>query len=78
MGVLDEDEIEFLRRMTPEQRLQRSLDLRAAEIAVTRDRIRREHPNADEHELEMRLFSSWHDAETMRRVWGWQPAAADE
>ena len=65
--------IEILRRMTPAQRLQRSFALRDAAQGLARSRILVEHPGASPHEVQMRLASLWLDAETMRRVWGWDP-----
>jgi len=66
--------VEILRRMTPLQRLQRSFELRHAALALARARVLREHPNASPREVRLRLASLWLDAETMRRVYGWDPA----
>ncbi len=65
--------IEILRKMTPAERLRRSFELRETTLELARQRIRKWHPNIDEHELRMRLFSLWLDADTMRRVYGWDP-----
>lgn len=66
--------LDILRRMTPAQRLARSFSLRHAALSLARSRIVSEHPNASEREVKLRLASLWLDAETMRRVWGWDPA----
>jgi hypothetical protein len=65
--------IDILRRMTPAQRLHRSFELRACTIRLARARIRQKHPGASAREVQLRLASLWLDAETMRRVWGWDP-----
>lgn len=67
--------IEILRRMTPAQRLHRSFELRACVLRLARARILATHPDALPREITLRLASLWLDAETMRRVWGWDPAA---
>ena len=35
--------------------------------------IRRRHPDATSREQQLRLASRWLPAETMRRVFGWDP-----
>lgn len=65
--------IGLLRRMTPEQRLERSFELRATVVALARARILHDHPDAPDRDVRMRIFSLWHDAATMRRVWNWDP-----
>ena len=71
----DEEEftIEQLRAMSPGQRLELAFELRRRELDVIRQRILADHPDASPHELKLRLASTWLDAETMRRVWGWDP-----
>jgi hypothetical protein len=64
---------EILRRMSPGQRLERALDLRKVTLDLARARIRRSHPGITPREEMLRLASLWLDAETMRRVWGWDP-----
>jgi hypothetical protein len=61
------------RRMPITQKLKQVSELtRAIQEAALAD-IKRRHPDADERELKMRLASRWLDAETMRRVFGWDP-----
>ena len=62
------------RKMTPGEKLQRvsSLTLGIQQLALMD--IRRRHPDADEHELRMRLASRWLDRETMIRWFDWDPA----
>jgi|RhiMethySRZTD1v2_1073278.scaffolds.fasta_scaffold1462628_2 hypothetical protein len=35
--------------------------------------LRERYPNADEHEIRMRLFSTWLDHGAMMRCYGWDP-----
>lgn len=65
--------LDILRRMTPVERLERSFALRHTVLELARSRIVGEHPGASARELKLRLASLWLDAETMRRVWGWDP-----
>ena len=65
--------IEHLRRMTPAQRLHRASELRAAALTLARSRIRSWYGDVDEREMQLRLASLWLDADTMRRVFGWDP-----
>jgi hypothetical protein len=65
--------LDILRRMTPVQRLRRSLALRHSVLSLARVRILRDHPEASPREVSLRLASLWLDADTMRRVWGWDP-----
>jgi hypothetical protein len=61
------------RAMTPRQRLEQMCDMsRTARALIERD-LRRRYPNADEHELRLRLFARWLDAPTMRRYYDWDP-----
>ncbi len=48
-------QIELYRAMTGEQRLRIALDLHALSCDVAREGIRRQFPQADEHEVERRL-----------------------
>ena len=48
-------QIELYRRMTGEQRLSIALDLHELSCDVAREGIRRQHPNADEQEIERLL-----------------------
>lgn len=67
--------IEHLRRMTPAERLHRASELRAAALTLARLRIRSWYGDIDEREVELRLASLWLDADTMRRVYDWDPDA---
>jgi hypothetical protein len=65
--------IEHLRRMTPAERLHRASELRSAALTLARARIRRWYGEIGEREMALRLASLWLDADTMRRVYGWDP-----
>jgi len=49
------EQIERYRRMTGEQRLALALELHELSCNVTREGIRRQHPEADEAEVERQL-----------------------
>ena len=66
--------IEGYRKMTPAQRAARMIGLMRTVELLAMAGVRANHPNADEHELKMRLGSRWLDAETMRTVYSWDPA----
>ena len=65
--------IAHLRRMTPAERLHRASELRSAALTLARSRIRRWYGDIDEREMQLRLAALWLDADTMRRVYGWDP-----
>jgi len=66
--------IEGYRRMTPQQKLQRVLDLNRAAESLARARIRRQYgPDLSEREENLRLASLYLDRETMIRAFGWDP-----
>lgn len=65
--------LERYRGMSRRERLEQVCDMsRTARALIERD-LRRRYPQADEHELRMRLLSRWLDAPTMRRLFGWDP-----
>jgi hypothetical protein len=65
--------VEHLRRMTPAERLHRAFELRHAALTLARARIRRWYGDIDEREMQLRLAALWLDADTMRRVYDWDP-----
>lgn len=65
--------IEGYRRMTPGQRVARMSSLTRSVRRLALSRIRAEHPEADEHELMLRLAALRFDRETMIRAFGWDP-----
>lgn len=61
------------RAMSLQQKLKRVSELNKAVQQLALARIRRQHPSASSREQQLRLASLWLDAETMRRVFGWDP-----
>ena len=66
--------LEGYRRMTPQQKLARVMDLNRAVQEMASARIRAEYgPSLPERELRLRLAALWLDRETMIRAFGWDP-----
>ena len=65
--------IEGYRRMTPAQRIERMQQMTLAVQELALAGLRRRHPDASERELELRLASLRLGAETMRKVFQWEP-----
>ena len=56
-ALLDSDR-QIAQALTPAEKLAQALDLMSMGIALKRANLRREHPDADESEIE-RLWSAW-------------------
>ncbi len=65
--------LEAYRRMTPAEKLRRVCELTRATRLLAMARLREEHPQADERELQLRLAALRFDRRTMIRVFGWDP-----
>ncbi len=65
--------IELYRRMPAWQKLRQVVELNRLLHSLALDDVRCRHPDADAHELKLRLASRWLSAETMRKVYGWDP-----
>lgn len=65
--------IEGYRRMSAAQKLQIMQDLQQSAWLVALGEIRRQHSQASEHELKLRLASRWIEPELMRAAFGWDP-----
>lgn len=65
--------IEGFRRMSGAERLARVAQLRETALLLARARIRAEHGEIPEREVRLRLASLWLDADTMQRVFDWDP-----
>jgi hypothetical protein len=65
--------IELYRRMPAWQKLRQVSELNRAVQQLALADIRRRHPHADEREQRLRLASRWLSADTMRKVYGWDP-----
>lgn len=58
MDALEQSDIDFARRATPEQKLAQALQMMAEGLRLKRQQIRREHPSLSDHELE-KLYLEW-------------------
>lgn len=66
--------IEGYRQMSPQQKMQRVLDMNRTVEAMAAARLRRDYgPDLSERELRLRLASLRLDRETMVEVFGWDP-----
>ena len=61
------------RRMTPAQKIARVADLSTASRQMAQARIRKEHPDADDFEIRLRVGALILGRETMLRVFSWDP-----
>lgn len=68
---IEEIIIEGYRRMSAAQKLQIMQDLQSAARLLALGEIRRQHPQASERELQLRLASRWLEPELMRKAFGW-------
>ena len=71
--VAERRQFEVWGRMTPAQKFAAFLDLQATAVALAEAGIRLRHPRAEAHEVFLRRVARTLDAETMRRVYGWEP-----
>lgn len=65
--------IEGYRAMMPAQKMRSLGALYRAARRFTLVDIRRRHPDADEHETQMRLAARFLEPDLMRRIYGWDP-----
>ena len=72
---IEQLQIEGYRRMTATQKLAIVSRLTRAVHALALADIKRRHPQAGDRERRLRLVSRFIDADTMRRVFGWDPDA---
>jgi hypothetical protein len=61
------------RRMTPAEKLARCGDLSLAVRQLSAARIRMEHPDADDHEIRLRVAALLYPRELVSRAFGWTP-----
>lgn len=66
-----------LRKMTPQQRFQRAIDLTAMAHTMALSELRRQFPHDEERTLRLRLLARTVDAATMRAAFNWPDEAAD-
>ena len=76
----DAERVQFdiWRRMTSEQKLDIVFSLMAATRRQAELGIRERHPDASDREVQLRLFSTWLDRDTMIRAYGFDPAGAPD
>ncbi len=65
--------IALYERMTVGQRLQRVYDLNRLARGLAYSDVRRAHPDADEHEVKMRVASRFIEPDLMLKAYGWDP-----
>ena len=66
--------LEGYRRMTPQEKFQRIIELNRSVEAMAAARIQQQYgPNLSERELRLRLASLRLDRETMIQVFDWDP-----
>ena len=70
---IEQLQLEGYRRMTPTQKLAIVSRLTLAVHQLALADIRRRHPQATRREQRLRLVSRWIEADTMRRVFDWDP-----
>jgi hypothetical protein len=66
--------LEGYRRMTPAEKLARCGDLSSTVRQLAAARIRREHPDADDREIRIRVAALLYPADLLKRAVGWEPA----
>lgn len=62
---------EGIRRMTPQERVRRSVALTVFTHQVALAGIRKRHPHESPREHQLRLAARYIDADTMRAAFGW-------
>lgn len=71
---IEEMLLEGYRRMTPQEKFQRIIELNRSVEAMAAARIQQQYgPNLSERELRLRLASLRLDRETMIQVFDWDP-----
>jgi len=65
--------IEFWRRATPNQKLQKVFSIGRMINELIRGELRGRYPEATPREIELRLASRTLDRETMIKAFGWDP-----
>ena len=74
--VAERRQFEVWGRMTPAQKFAAFLDLQTTAVALAEAGIRLRHPRADASEVFLRRVARTLDADTMRKVYGWEPGEA--
>ena len=69
-----EKQIQAYRAMDSSQKIQMMVDLNSFVTETQLSAIRAAHPEADEHEIKMRLASRWVKPELLKKAFGWDVA----
>ena len=69
----EERQLAVWRAMSDAEKLRVMDELCASVRHLAEVGLRERHPEADEHEIRMRLFATWLDRATMIRCYGWDP-----
>lgn len=65
--------IEAYRKMTPQEKMRRVLDMNEFGYHLALASVRQRHPNADERECLLRIVSLYLPTDLMRKAFGWDP-----
>lgn len=65
--------IECQRALTPSKKIEAVFELNRLLRGLAEARERELHPDADDHEIFLRVVARRLDRETMKRVYGWVP-----
>ena len=68
---------DLIRKLSPEERMVRVFGMVDFLRRFVAAGIKRQYPNATDHEIKMRMASRMLDRETMIRAYGWDPEAHD-
>ena len=67
--------IEAQRRLTPGEKIAAVFEMSEFIMRLAEDNVRKLHPEFTEREVFLSAASRWHDRDTMKRVYGWDPEA---
>ena len=67
-------QMEILRRMTPGQKMDCIRDMTMSMAAMQLAAVKRQHPDATEEEIRLRVISRWLPRDIMIRAYNWDPA----
>jgi hypothetical protein len=65
--------LEAIRRMTPNEKLQRVFELTDSVRSMAEAGVRARYPNASEREIFLRTGATWLGRELMIKAYGWDP-----
>ena len=68
--------LDLNRRMPDAEKIAAVFQMNEMLFRLAEDSVRREYPQAGTREIFLRTAARFHDRETMRRVYGWDPDTA--